>query len=179
MLGLAALLVAATPASIPAATPADTPRVMTTQALTTTSPWWEKITYTFAKGSQSCLYESNLPQSPAQSCGTRRSAEAHDASSRLGSTFTKITIERRFSPAENGANAALNARETLLGGRVMALAIDGNGRVRSCTVVAVSGGMEPPFGCREARGERYEASTGHLRQAVMTVLVYGHEEHLA
>lgn len=159
-----------------------TASVDATPTLTSTAPWWEKITYTFAgDGSQYCRYETSLSATGAEACESDE-APAKGATSSDG-TFTKITIERRFSPEGASAPASLQAGETLLGGQVMAISIDSTGAVKSCKVVGVSGDFKPPFGCNEARAERYRASApsdvATLRNALMTVLVYGHEEYLS
>jgi hypothetical protein len=67
----------------------------------------------------------------------------------------------------------------LLGGELMALAIDGNGKVNKCEIVGASGEMKPPYGCDEALLEKFEAAagSGQARRGFMTVLVYGHEEY--
>ena len=62
----------------------------------------------------------------------RRRASAKDQ-------YTRITFERRFSPGAQPDKPALQAGELLLGGQVMALAIDGKGAVEHCQVVATSG----------------------------------------
>jgi hypothetical protein len=67
---------------------------------------------------------------------------------------------------------------------VMALAIDPRGEVMTCKVVSESGSMRPQYGCAEATAERFEASAGSMRttkpprEGYMTVIVYGHSEHV-
>lgn len=169
MLGLAALILAAASAN---ASP----------SLTSASPWWEKITYTMTGdgAQQACVYQSSL--AGARSCdGDEKSSPVEAASNSTGS-YTKITIERRFNPGQEPERASLEKGDTLLGGQVMALAIDGTGAVRSCKVVAASGEIRPGYSCKEARAERFDASAHKnppVRQAFMTILVYGHEESLA
>ena len=66
----------------------------------------------------------------------------------------------------------------------MALAIDGAGAVKGCRVVSTAGSLPPQYGCDEASAERFEASAkdAHAqappRAGYMTVLVYGHSEHV-
>lgn len=174
MLGLAALILASASANV-------------SPALTSAAPWWEKVTFTITGdgAQQSCNYESSLAFAGAQGCGDSgeedsSSSMAHSASSSDGS-YTKITVERRFTPAAAPERVSLQPGDTLLGGQVMAIAINGNGAVSSCRIVGASGDMRPPYGCDEARAERFEASagraSGQIRHAYMTVLVYGHEEY--
>jgi hypothetical protein len=173
VLGLAALILTAASASADAS-----------PALTSVAPWWEKVTYTINGdgAQQACIYQSSL--AGARSCNDGE-AFSHAKSAASGSTgsYTKITIERRFNPGAQPEPLSLEAGDTLLGGQVMALAIDGTGAVRSCQVLAASGGVRPAYSCREARAERFEAGaargTPQVRHAFMTILVYGHEEHLA
>ena len=64
----------------------------------------------------------------------------------------------------------------------MALAIDSAGSVKGCKIVATGGDMTPDYGCKEATAERFEASAAKAasagREGVMTILVYGHAEHV-
>ena len=66
----------------------------------------------------------------------------------------------------------------------MALAIDPRGEVKNCKVISESGSMRPQYGCAEAATERFEASAEPPRTAepqregYMTVIVYGHSEHV-
>lgn len=173
MLGLAALILAATSASAGAS-----------PALTLVAPWWEKVTYTINGdgAQQACVYETSL--AGARSCEDDHTF-SHAKSAASGSTgsYTKITIERRFNPGGVPDPLSLEAGDTLLGGQIMALAIDGTGAVRDCQVLAESGDVRPAYSCREARAERFEAGAGRetpkVRQAFMTIVVYGHEEYLA
>jgi hypothetical protein len=76
----------------------------------------------------------------------------------------------------------VQAGDTLLGSQVMALAIDGAGAVKGCQIVSKSGSMTPDYGCEEAKAERFEANAGQSAeqslQGYMTILVYGHDEHV-
>jgi len=175
VLALAALILAA--ASPPAPSP----------ALTSTAPWWEKFTFTMTGDGiqQACQYATSLPVAGAPGCGDDsdadpQSAGLQQASSSSGGTYTKITIERRYTPDSRPDPVKLETGDTLLGEQVLALGIDGSGAVRSCAIVDKSGEMKPPYGCAEARTEKFEAnarSTPELRHGFMTVLVYGHEEY--
>ena len=72
--------------------------------------------------------------------------------------------------------------DTLLGGQILALGIDGTGSVNSCKVVATSGDMTPDYGCNEASKEQFEASKAagsDAQVSFMTIMVYGHNEHVA
>lgn len=170
MLGLAALILAAASAN---ASP----------SLTSTAPWWERVTYTFAGdgGQQSCRYESSL--AGARACDSEEEASPMQAAGGATGTYTKITIERRFSPGGQPESVGLEAGDTLLGGQVLALAIDGNGAVQSCRTIVASGEIRPAYGCKEAKAERFEAGAREkapkVSEGYMTIIVYGHEEYLA
>jgi hypothetical protein len=107
-------------------------------------------------------------------------ADGSSASSK--SDLTRITFERRFSPGSQAAKAELQPGETLLGQQVMALAIDAAGSVKGCKIVATAGSMTPDYGCKDAAAEKFEASAAKAsatgREGVMTILVYGHAEHV-
>lgn len=174
MLALAALILAAS-------SPAPSP------ALTSTAPWWEKFTFTMTGDGtqQACQYATSLPVAGAPGCGDGDSdSGAAVASAKTpnnsGGSYTKITIERRFTPAAQPEPVKLETGDTLLGEQVLALAIDEAGAVKSCQIIGKSGEMKPPYGCAEARTEKFEAnarSAPELRHGFMTVLVYGHEEY--
>ena len=171
MLGFAALILAA------ASAPADT-----SPTLTSSTPWWEKVTYTISgDGAQSCQYNSSI--AGARACDPHEASSPVSAASGSTGSYTKITIERRFTPAGAPHPVGLESGDTLLGGQVMAIAIDEAGTVRSCKVLAASGDVRPAYNCEAARAERFEASAERaapkLRQAFMTIVVYGHEEYLA
>ncbi len=179
MLGLAALVLAA--ASVDAS-----------PALASASPWWERLIMTMSAdgAQQSCRYESSTAAGGPEDCGggdpSSRSIQ-HKASA-VNRGYTRITIERRFTPTSGRSSAGPLADkmpptgDTLLAGQVMALAIDSSGSVRSCRIVSSAGDLSPPYGCSDVRSERFESSTGralsNLRRGYMTILVYGHEEHL-
>lgn len=174
MLALAALMLAA-------ASPTTAP----SPALTSTVPWWEKFTFTMTQDGiqQACQYATSLPTTGAPGCGD----DSDDAGSEMTSakasssgSYTKITVERRFTPAAQPEPVKLQTGDTLLGEQVLALAIDKAGAVKSCAIIGKSGEMKPPYGCEEARTEKFEAnarSAPQLRHGFMTVLVYGHEEY--
>ena len=174
MLKLAALAFAAsTTLATPA--PSDTP-------LNATGPWWEKITVTMTGDGnpQTCRYESSL--GGADACAVEGKDGKAVAKSDNSEQFTKITFERRFAPGGKLPDAGkLHPGDTLLGGSIMALAIDGEGAVKGCEVVATSGGVKPDYGCEEAAAEKFAASTNapsEPKQAYMTILVYGHSEQV-
>src|SRR4051812_39108653 len=131
-------------------------------ALSSTAPWWEKVTVTIAGNgkAQSCRYESSLRPNAGAECdvtGDQASlAEGSGASSK--SDLTRITFERRFTPGLQAAKADLQPGETLLGQQVMALAIDAAGSVKGCKIVATAGAMTPDYGCKDAAAEKFEAS---------------------
>jgi hypothetical protein len=160
-----------------------------TSALTSSAPWWEKVTVTMTDDgqAQSCKYQSSWQPNAAHDCtvtgGQAATAKTNGPSS-TKDQVTRITFERRFSPNVKPEMASLQPGEVLLSGQMMALAIDGQGAVKNCQVVATSGSVTPQYGCSDARAERFEASAGAARaqagerEGYMTVLVYGHSEHV-
>jgi hypothetical protein len=153
--------------------------------LTSNVPWWEKVTVTVNDdgNTQSCRYESSL-QKAAKDCSVSGSDLTPTKASSGPSSkdeVTRITFERRFNPGGK-PEMALEPGEILLGGQMMALAIDGHGAVKGCHVVATSGSVTPQYGCTEAEAERFDASAatarGPEREGYMTILVYGHSEHV-
>jgi len=154
-------------------------------SLLSSAAWWEKVTVTIAGdgNTKSCRYESSLkPTAPAECDVSGGSSGKVGESSGAKSEYTKITFERRFTPGAAPASAKLQAGDTLLGGQVMALAIDARGQVKKCEIVAAAGGVKPEYGCAEATAERFDASVGGApkvaREGYMTILVYGHPEHM-
>jgi len=95
----------------------------------------------------------------------------------------EITFERRFSPGgAPPAESAMVAGDKLLGRQVMSLAIDGAGKVSGCKVVAASGDTGLTYGCEDVAAEHFAtsapATAAAERQGYMTILVYGHTEHV-
>ena len=148
--------------------------------------WWEKVTVRMTGDgkSQTCQYVTNLPSGGSADCkvvGAGSAAAATGASSK--EQYSTITFERRFSTG--GAAPATSAMQTgdkLLGRDVMALAIDHTGKVTGCNMVLSYGETGLDYGCKEATAERFEVSapsgpSAH-RQGFLTVLVYGHSEHV-
>lgn len=167
MLALAALLLSA--ASVDAS-----------PALASASPWWERFTFTMTGdgAQQSCSYETSVVgAAAAQGCGADSSPEPMRHTASAGNGYTKITVERRFTPATPADPMRVQTGDTLLGGQVLALAIDKAGAVRTCQVVTSSGDVTPPYGCNEAKTERFDPMNAQVRHGFMTVLVYGHEEY--
>ena len=159
----------------------------TSPALNSAAPWWERLTVTVTDDgqTQSCRYETSVAPQAAKDCSVSAGGAAVTktaSSAGAKDQVTRITFERRFSPTATSNLSALEPGETLLGGRVMALAIDGAGAVKGCKVVATSGSVAPQYGCDEAAAERFEASAvrdrAAERQGFMTILVYGHSEHV-
>jgi hypothetical protein len=177
---MALMLISAPSLSTPAKAPSPTAK------LSSTAPWWERVTVTIAGdgNSHSCKYESSVLQANARNCDVEADAAALGADAPTAKDqLTRLTFERRFSPgAEVSIASGVAPGDTLLGRQVMALAIDAAGAVKGCRVVARSGDMTPAYGCKDAAAERFEASAAKTgaaaREGVMTVLVYGHEEHL-
>ena len=159
---------------------------MTSPALISTSPWWEKVTVTVSGDGnpRSCHYENSMAPDGARQCDVDSSAGAlAENGSGTRDEFTSITFERRFSPTAAPDKGGVQPGDTLLGGQVMALSIDAAGAVSGCKVVAAAGDMTPDYGCEEAKAERFQASAGEQavqsRQAYLTILVYAHAENVA
>ena len=159
----------------------------TSATLVSSSPWWEKVTVTIAGNGQpqGCQFESSLKPQAAQGCdvtGGEKATMSGAAGSSSGAKdeYTRITFERRFSPGTQPDFEKLQAGDTLIGGQVMALAIDARGQVKGCKIVAETGSMRPQYGCDEASAERFQASAARSpsREGYMAVLVYGHSEHV-
>ena len=157
-------------------------------ALVSNAPWWEKVTVTIAGDGkpQSCQYSASNAVGAASECDVAGAAPAAvKTPAGAPDQFTKITFERRFNPGGAQPDSTkLHAGDTLLGGQIMALAIDEAGAVKGCKVIAKAGDVTPDYGCDEATAERFQASASDLPAAAanmgfMTVLVYGHEENLA
>ena len=181
MLKLAALFVAS--AAAVAATGA-TATTSSNDTLVSSSPWWERVTVTLNGdgNAEACRYETSLGGKP-ESCDvdSSQAATAKQASGSKGEV-TRITFERRFTPGSAPAKPDLKPGDTLLGGQIMALAIDEGGAVKDCRVVAASGAMRPEYSCDDAAAEKFQASVGGAqtvdREGFMTILVYGHSEHM-
>jgi hypothetical protein len=154
--------------------------------LNSTAAWWERVTVLVADNgqAQSCRYESSLQPSGGKDCTVDGSEAATAKSTGAKNQFTRLTFERRFSPGAKPALDSLQPGETLLGGRVMALAIDAKGAVKNCQVVATSGSVTPQYSCADLEAERFEASVGGAhasaspREGYMSIIVYGHSEHV-
>jgi hypothetical protein len=148
------------------------------------SSWWEKIIVTMTKDgkAQACRYETSQTAATAKDCqvvgadGLAAKAEANDQ-------FARITFERRFTPGgAQPSETAIDPGDELLGQQVMALAIDEAGTVTGCKIVAASGETGVAYGCNEVAAEHFEAtrSSGSSlhREGYITILVYGHTEHV-
>lgn len=148
------------------------------------APWWERVTVTVTGDGhpQSCHYESSLQPKNGQDCDVTGSQAAMASNNGAKDQYTRITFERRFSPGAQPRVTELDPGETLLGGQVLALAIDARGAVKGCRIVATSGAVRPEYGCVEATAERFDASAGERssaqRQGYMSIIVYGHSEHV-
>ena len=177
---IAALVLASAAGTLAAAASASSPSTLVSNA-----PWWERITVTLSGDgtAEACRYETSLtPASSACDVAATPAAMASSESQSKGEV-TRITFERRFSPGEAPAKPDLKPGDTLLGGQVLALAIDPKGAVKDCRIVAASGAMRPDYSCDDAAAERFQASVGGAkapaaREGYMTVIVYGHSEHM-
>ena len=153
--------------------------------LNPTAAWWERVTVLVADDghAQSCRYESSLQPDGGKACTVDGSEAAAAKSAGAKDQFTRLTFERRFTPGAKPNIEQLQPGETLLGGRVMALAIDAKGAVKNCEVVATSGSVTPEYSCSDLAAERFQASAGAAsgsapREGYMSILVYGHSEHV-
>ena len=167
-------------AFLAAALAASTP----SPALETSVPWWERITVTVDdKGKQqSCLYETNLSAAGGEACGEAMASTVPGTGKISSGLYSKLTFERRFSPGGRLDSGKLQPGDTLIGRQVMFLTFDANGAVSGCHVVAVSGDAPTDYGCDQAKKEQFRvpaAAAPAERQAFMTILAYGHTEHLA
>ena len=102
----------------------------------------------------------------------------------LKGIWPSITWPTRLGPIfAGGWGAAFDLGQSeLLGRKVLFLTFDADGSISSCNVVAATGDMAFKYDCEQARSEQFRvqasAATG-AHQAFMTVLAYGHSEHLA
>lgn len=148
-----------------------------------TGAWWEKVTVIMTEDgkSQKCSYETSRSLDKPKECSLM-GAEGFGGQSVGGKgEYTKITFERRFHPGSVPLADAIQTGDTVLGRQVLALAIDGGGKVSGCKIVATSGDLKPEYGCEEASAEQFEATkdNGSTREGLMTILIYGHSEHVA
>jgi hypothetical protein len=154
-------------------------------ALDSNASWWERVTVTIAGDGQprSCRFESSVGPEKAKDCQVQASQAAVEKTA-TGSkdSYTRITFERRFSPNWQPEATQPPAGDLLLGRQVMSLAIGAKGIVQGCEIVAASGDMKHEYGCKEASAERFSAGARAARveprQGYMTILVYGHSEHV-
>jgi hypothetical protein len=157
--------------------------------LNPTAAWWEKVTLTIAGDgkTQSCTFETSTRPADTKNCEVVGKAAPSAAIAADGAStkdqLTRLTFERRFHPgAIAPADGNLQAGDTLLGRQVMSLAIDAAGSVKGCKVVATSGDVTPEYSCNDAAAEHFEASAKAAAaaplQGFMTILVYGHAEHV-
>jgi len=153
-------------------------------SLASSSPWWEKVTVTIGGDGapHACQFVSSASPAAAKDCEVVGSQAGTTAASGSKDQFTRITFERRFSPEPTRDLLDVAPGDTLLGQQVMALSIDGGGAVKGCRIVTRSGDMTPEYGCKEATAERFQASArttpGALKAGFMTIIVYGHAEHV-
>lgn len=171
MLSMAVLALAATSAA-------------STSPLPQASPWWEKITVTMSGdgSSENCRYETSTAGPGAESCEVGDVGPLRDIAGGESGTYTTVTFERRFNAGEQPDIGGLAAGDSLLGAQVMAIAVNAQGAVSGCRVVAASGELLPDYSCDDARAERFQASTGgqapSATHGFVTVLVYGHQGQL-
>ena len=159
----------------------------TNSAGLSTAAWWERVTVTLTGDgkTQSCRYETSARPDGSKQCkvvGTDSSGGQQQIAAR--DEFATIIFERRFHPGTTQPeDGGIQLGDTLLGRQVMALAIDSGGKVSGCKVVATAGDLTPEYGCAQASAERFEAKAGQAessaRQGYMTVMIYGHSEHVA
>jgi len=152
--------------------------------LETGMPWWERITVTVDdKGTQqSCRYETSFSAGGGEDCDEAMASTMPSAGKTGNGLYSKLTFERRFSPGRQLDSGKLQPGDTLIGRQVMFLTFDAKGSIASCHVVAVSGDAPTDYGCDDAKKEQFRvtsAAPAAQRQAFMTILAYGHTEHIA
>jgi hypothetical protein len=148
--------------------------------------WWERITVTMTGDgkAQSCRYETSATGAKGRECKVVGGPTEASQSAAAQAQMTTIIFERRFSPgAAQPQDGALQAGDKLLGRQVLALAIDGGGKVSGCKVVVASGDVGLDYGCEEAAAERFEVKASRTaaepKRGYMTVRIYGHAEQVA
>ena len=145
--------------------------------------WWEKITIRMTGGgeAQGCQYQTSRPAAGKPDCKVVGGNLASQAAS-TNDGYTTLTFERRFNPGEAPGNSAIQQGERLLGKKVMALVIDHAGKVSGCRVVDSTGDTGLTYGCDDAATEQFAATgaapTARDRHGFMTILAYGHNEHV-
>ena len=146
-------------------------------------PWWEKITVTMNHDGQAqgCRYEASAASPGAKDCKVVGANGAAVTSAK--DQYATVTFERRFNPGgAPPAESAMQPGDKLLGRQVMALAIDGAGKVSGCKIVAATGETGLTYGCEDVAAEQFAtgatAKAKPQRQGFMTILVYGHTEHV-
>lgn len=181
---LVPIAIIAAPAAAAAATISASSASAASASLAT-APWWEKITVTMSGDGeqQSCRYETSVRNGDAPDCSmmSKASADASKKAIAAKEELATITFERRFMPGSAEPKVGLlQPGDTLLGGEVMRLSIDARGKVSGCTVVASGGDMKPDYGCSEVTAELFQPASQReaTREGYMTILVYGHTEHV-
>ena len=147
--------------------------------------WWEKVTVrmTGSGEAQGCQYQSSRARTGGADCTVVGASDlAKQASANDGGAYA-ITFERRFKLGEAPpGEAVMQTGDKLLGSQVMALAIDSAGKVSGCEVVDTTGETGLTYSCKDASAEQFAASGGPAterdRHGFMTILVYGHSEHV-
>ena len=148
-------------------------------------PWFERITVTVDdQGAQrSCQYQFSLTPGGPKPCDQSMTSTIPATAKASSGVYSKLTFERRFSPAPKLDSGRLLAGDKLLAQQVMFLTIGANGSIAACRVVGRAGDMMPAYGCDEAKSEQFRVpartSAGTSSQAFMTILVYGHQEQIA
>lgn len=185
---LASIALALATAIPTTATPAPSVHAASAPAtiLESNVPWWERIAVTVdGKGAQqSCTFQSSLLPSGPRVCDAEvASGLQMSGSGAPQGAYSKITFERRFSPAAALDSGKLEAGDTLLARQVLFLTISADGSIDGCKVIATSGEMRLAYGCDEAKTEQFRASDqarpGGARQAFLTILAYSHQEQIA
>ena len=154
-------------------------------ALDASVPWFERITVTVDdQGKQrTCHYQSSVDPAGPKPCDRAMAATIPVIEPAIDGVYSRLTFERRFSPAPKLDSGRLRAGDSLLAHKIMFLTIGADGSIASCRVVGRSGALMPAYGCDEAKAEQFSVSAGASastsRQAFMTILVYGHQEQIA
>lgn len=172
-------------ASLVLALAAAVPSVPST-TLESSVAWWERVAVT-VDGSgeqQSCTFQSSLQATGPKACDDAVAAGLKvSGSGPPQGAYSKVTFERRFSPAGRLDSGTLQTGDTLLARQVLFLTIGEDGSIDGCKVIATGGEMALAYGCEEARAEQFRAAdrTGstEARQAFLTILAYSHQEQIA
>ena len=154
------------------------PAMSSTPGLSVDS-WWERIivTMTHDGQAQGCRYEASAASAGAKDCTVVGANGAAVTSAK--DQYATVSFNPGGAPP---AESAMQPGDKLLGRQVMALAINGAGKVSGCKVIAATGETGLTYGCEAVAAEQFATGASAMaepqRQGFMTILVYGHTEHV-